>query len=113
MFSISRVSLDRIPSGKFLPFEEARSFMRKQGLTSWNEWREWRVSSAKTSHIPTRPDVVYRDSFVSTPDFLGYPPMRRAKQENLNLVPSLESVINKRSSEKSVELRERFLDYAK
>ncbi len=85
--------------------------MRKQGLASWNEWRDWRVSSAKPSHIPARPDVVYRDSFVSTPDFLGYPPMRIVKQTNLHRVASLESVKNKSCTEKSVELRESFLDY--
>ena len=55
-------------SERFLPFEEARAMMRKQGLTSKKQWQEW----SRPANIPSHPEQVYKmDGFISWPDWLG------------------------------------------
>jgi hypothetical protein len=44
---------------RFLPFQEARAFVRNLGLHSSNEWEDWRMSGKRPSNIPSHPKDVY------------------------------------------------------
>jgi hypothetical protein len=60
------------PKGIYLPFEEARQFVRTLGLTSTVDWMKWSASGERPSNIPSNPSVIYRDhGWDSLPDFLG------------------------------------------
>jgi superfamily II DNA or RNA helicase len=56
----------------FRPFVEARRYVHKLNLKSWNEWRQYYKSGIKPDDIPTSPDKTYRDKgWVSWNDWLG------------------------------------------
>lgn len=44
---------------EYLPFEEAKDFIRKLGLKSETEWREYCKSGKKPNNIPTNPQRYY------------------------------------------------------
>ena len=57
---------------KYRSFTEARKFVRKLGLKSYNDWCEYRLSSKKPKDIPTAPNTVYKnDGWVSFGDWFG------------------------------------------
>jgi hypothetical protein len=57
---------------EFLPFNEARAFVRNLHLIDINEWRAWRKSNARPSYIPANPAEVYQDKgWSGTGDWLG------------------------------------------
>ena len=59
-------------SSRFLPFEEARSFARRLGFTSWNEWDAWRRTDARPWNIPYEPLKAYGGcGWAGRPDWLG------------------------------------------
>ena len=45
---------------EYLPFEEAREFVRSLGLKSQKKWEEYSSSSQRPHNIPSRPDIVYK-----------------------------------------------------
>lgn len=54
----------------FLPFEEARSFVRSLGLKTYTEWEAYRPS--KPTNIPALPQQIYKDAgWVNMGDWLG------------------------------------------
>ena len=55
----------------FLPFEEARLFARSLKLNGIADWTKWCKSGNKPDDIPSAPNFVYKDSWVSWGDFLG------------------------------------------
>jgi len=56
----------------FLEFEEARAYMRKAGLESYEQWQQWCRDGRRPENIPSRPDEKYADEgWVSWPDWLG------------------------------------------
>lgn len=60
-------------SGRFLPFEEAKEYVRTLQLSSATQWKLWATSGARPSYIPSAPAVVYAASgWVNYPDWLGY-----------------------------------------
>jgi hypothetical protein len=54
-------------------YADAREFARGLGLQSRAEWDAYATSGEKPEDIPSRPDSVYRDRWVSTRDWLGIP----------------------------------------
>ena len=62
----------------YLPFEEARSFVRSLGLSSNKQWEEYIKGlrpdlPQKPRNIPNQPRHVYREKgWISIPDWLGY-----------------------------------------
>ena len=67
----------------FLPFEQAREFVRRQKLKSQLEYREWstgrlsrRGLQPKPSNIPANPDQLYDDEWRGFNDFIGTPKRR-------------------------------------
>ena len=64
-----RKPMERI---EFLPFEEAREFMRSLGLKGVKEWSEYRKTSKRPQKIPTAPDIEYKGKgWVGYGDWLG------------------------------------------
>ena len=58
----------------FLPFDEARQFVRGLKLTlskEKNGWREYCGSGEKPSNIPSNPDTFYDETWSGWPDWLG------------------------------------------
>ena len=64
-----RVQAASRQSKRFLPFEEAREMVRKQGLTSKKQWQQW----SRPANIPSNPEKTYAgEGWLSYPDWLGY-----------------------------------------
>ena len=63
---------DWLGNEKFLPFEEAREFVRSLNLKSSTEWRSWSKSGERPSNIPANPNKTYKDQgWVDWYDWLG------------------------------------------
>ena len=56
---------------EYLPFEEARAFVRGLGLASAEEWHAFSKSGAKPENIPADPYHVYGSAFRGMGDWLG------------------------------------------
>ena len=65
----------------WLPFEEARSFVRKMKLRSVKQWNEYSSSGERPYNIPQDPGRVYSQEWISWPDWMGY--MRIANQHRV------------------------------
>jgi hypothetical protein len=67
------IGTDRISTIKlnFLSFESAREFVRKLGLKSKTEWKEYCKSSKSQDNIPTNPERTYKNEFKGMGDWLG------------------------------------------
>ncbi|XRB19453.1 ribonuclease H1 N-terminal domain-containing protein [Pseudoscourfieldia marina] len=60
-------------TGSFRTFADARTYARTLGLKSRDEWRAWSSSGKRPHDIPSRPDLLYKESgWTSYGDFLGY-----------------------------------------
>jgi len=60
---------------QWMPFEEAREFVRKLNLKSQREWFDYRLSENKPIDIPKKPERIYRDrGWLSTRDWIGTQP---------------------------------------
>ncbi|MGH7953902.1 MAG: hypothetical protein ACREFE_18545 [Limisphaerales bacterium] len=63
---------------KFLPFNEAREYVRSINLKSIAEWEAYSANrlpgkpKRPVNQIPARPDVEYADEWIDWPDFMGY-----------------------------------------
>lgn len=55
----------------FLPFEEAREFVRGLNISTMNDWYEYTKSAEKPNNIPTTPHQAYPERFISYSDWLG------------------------------------------
>jgi len=61
--------------GTFLPFEEARAFVRNLKFINENQWREFCRSKNKPYKIPANPNTIYKDEgWISWPDWIGTRP---------------------------------------
>jgi hypothetical protein len=57
---------------QFLPFDEARKFVRALGLQGDKEWREYCKSGEKPNNIPSSPWNIYKNKgYLNNGDFLG------------------------------------------
>lgn len=80
-----------------LPFVEARATVRSIGFGSKEEWDEW-VSEGKSApwlgpYMPSRPELMYEEDWVSWDDWLGTPlPFEDARVAVHNLcIPNQEA----------------------
>jgi len=56
----------------WMPFEEAREFVRKLKLKSYSNWEVYSKTSEKPLNIPRTPSIVYiNDGWISMGDWLG------------------------------------------
>lgn len=56
---------------EFLPFEQARAFVRSLGLQNQQEWDDYRRCEHKPVHIPAQPALAYRGQYRGMADWLG------------------------------------------
>ena len=54
----------------FLPFFEARDYIRKFDFKSTTEWKKW--VKTKPEFIPSLPYITYKKFWISWYDWLGY-----------------------------------------
>lgn len=60
------------PTKNFLPFEEARKYIRTFNIAGQKEWAKFAKTSAKPDNIPADPRRAYKDSgWISYSDWLG------------------------------------------
>lgn len=78
---------DWLGNSKYLPFEEAREFVRNLGLNGLVEWKEY--SAGRLSHlplkpnnIPTNPGSVYANEWQGFGDWIGTGRKRRGANTN-------------------------------
>ena len=58
---------------EYLPFEEARDFVRSKCFKTQKEWLEFTKTEIMPNNIPAYPNQTYKNKgFISMPDFLGY-----------------------------------------
>jgi hypothetical protein len=48
---------------EYRPFEEAREYIRKLGINTQEEWREYRKSDNKPPDIPANPNRTYKEEW--------------------------------------------------
>ena len=57
---------------KWLPFEEARDYVRQLNIENSLDWAKYAKSGDKPKKIPAKPRKVYKDKgWISMPDWLG------------------------------------------
>ena len=56
---------------RFLPFEEAREYVRKLGLKGQKEWMEFTKSDKFPKFIPKQPVIIYKDEWKGVTDWVG------------------------------------------
>jgi len=58
--------------GSWRPFEDARAFVRKQGLKTSEEWAQWAQTDEKPADIPASPARAYAtQGWIGIADWLG------------------------------------------
>ena len=68
-------------------FHEARGHVRKLGLKTGLDYREWAKTTQRPKNIPTNPWEVYKeDGWVSMSDWLGYDSRKDKVLESLKNV---------------------------
>ncbi len=56
----------------FLPFDQARHFMQRQGLKDIRQWNQWKEEGKRPNFIPSFPHMAYKNKgWEGFPDFLG------------------------------------------
>lgn len=56
---------------KFLPFEDARNFVRNLKLKNQFEWDQYLKSGNKPDYIPYKPERAYHGKWINLGDWLG------------------------------------------
>lgn len=67
-----------IVRANWLPFEQAREFVRSKDFEKWDEFLAWTKSDERlVARIPSNPILTYGEQFISISDWLGTPQRRR------------------------------------
>lgn len=70
----------------FRSFEEARAYARSLKLKGVHEWIEFTKNSDFPKDIPARPDIAYRNKWLSWLDFLGKDGIMLSKKEEIEIM---------------------------
>ena len=63
---------DKLSQFNWLPFEEAREYVRTLELNSNKDWREYSKSKRNSTNIPSTPEYIYKnEGWISWGDWLG------------------------------------------
>jgi superfamily II DNA or RNA helicase len=74
--------LEKLSRFNWMPFEEAREYVRSLKLGGWNEWQEYSKTPQKPINIPAHPIRVYKDKgWLSFGDWLGTDRIATGKRE--------------------------------
>jgi hypothetical protein len=61
---------------RFLPFEQAREFIRSLEFKTITEWRKYSSSGKRPRNIPCNPNISYKKQFKGLRDWIGLPKKR-------------------------------------
>jgi hypothetical protein len=64
------------PGHIFLPFNQAREFVRSLGLKKTKEWEKYCASGKRPKNVPSDPRVVYQGKYKGLRDWIGLPQKR-------------------------------------
>ena len=64
------------PVQRFLPFNQARKFVRSLGLKKAKEWEKYSASGKKPQNIPSDIKRIYKKQFKGLRDWVGLPQNR-------------------------------------
>ena len=64
------------PEQRFLPFNQAREFVRSLGFKKTKEWAQYCASGKRPKNIPSDPQVVYKEQCKGIRDWIGLPERR-------------------------------------
>ena len=73
---------------KFISFTEAKEFVKKLGLKTNTDWREYKKSGERPSFISANPDTKYKNKWKGWADFFGH-----TKREYYTFVEAKEEAI--------------------
>ena len=63
---------EKLSRFKWMPFEQAREYVKTLGLNTTAEWRDYVKSNLRSYNIPSNPEKVYEnDGWISMGDWLG------------------------------------------
>ena len=77
----------------YLPFEEARAFVRDLRLKGKDDFFAWAKTSARPLDIPASPATTYKDEWVSWGDWVGYYSVW-SKKALIGFIKSLYPILN-------------------
>eukprot|EP00898_Chlorokybus_atmophyticus_P007562 jgi/Chlat1/7807/Chrsp66S09171 len=55
----------------FMAWEEARAAVRSMQMKGYNDWVSWCKAGGRPPTLPASPHMVYKEHWISWPDFLG------------------------------------------
>ena len=61
----------KIANRNWMNFENAKTFIQKQGIQTSTEFRKWIQSDQRPKNFPSHPDITYKDQWTSWQNFLG------------------------------------------
>lgn len=88
----------------YLPFEEARNFIRNLNLKSTSDWYDYSKSGIRPDNIPSHPHIIYKDEWISIGDWLGYIGNGNHQWHKIYLIDFIKSLENELIHLDSVEL---------
>ena len=59
----------RVVSKEWMSYEEAKSFIQGEGITSESVYRRWKKAGHRPPNFPAHPERVYKEKWVSWGDF--------------------------------------------
>ncbi|MCY4322049.1 MAG: hypothetical protein OXC37_06590 [Bdellovibrionaceae bacterium] len=71
--STQRSSVKRkiMRSGNWMSYEEAKEYIRAEGIRSYTEFSNWSKLGMRPMRFPSHPQVTYKEDWISWPEFLG------------------------------------------
>jgi hypothetical protein len=61
------------PGRSFLPFEQAKEFVRSLGFKTTAEWKQYLTSGKRPKNIPSTPKIVYKGKYKGLRDWVSLP----------------------------------------
>ena len=68
-------------SHRWMSFEEAKAFIRSEGIQTSIEFEEWKRSGKRPEDFPSNPDKIYKKEWISWGDFFGTGSIAHRKKE--------------------------------
>ena len=95
----------RLAKLSWMPFEEAREYVKSLSLLTNQEWRGFAKSKNRPFDLPTTPDISYKNSWISWGDWLGTDNLSNQKKEFLPFLEARDYVhkLNLKNSKEWVE----------
>lgn len=67
-------ALNELNNRDYISFKEARDIVRSFNLQNQNDWRNFSKTKRKEYNIPSQPEVIYKDEWISFHDWIGIKP---------------------------------------